>query len=1156
MLDFPLVAIGASAGGVDALQNFFKAVSGDPGCAFVVVMHLAPDEVSRLPEILQRETRLPVKVPGEGERIETGHVYIIPPGRDLLYGDGALGLVDPPQARSQRRPIDRFFISAARGLHNRCIAVILSGTGTNGTGGLREVKGEGGFTIAQEPATAHFPGMPESARDSGAADLVLPPDKMPAAIADYCRHPYAREGPPEKPDEGTAHKLEHILNVVQLRTGHDFRSYKESTLLRRLQRRMGLRQVEELDAYVDLLVTEPEEATALAKDMLINVTGFFRDHEAWDIVREQVVAPMVREKGGREPIRVWVAGCATGEEAYTLSILFAAEAEKASRSLDIKIFATDPATEPLAWARDGHYPMSALVDVPPALLERYFIAEDDYRRAGAAIREPVIFAPHNLLKDPPFSHMDMVSCRNVLIYLTPENQRRALGLLHFALDENGYLLLGPSESTHGFEGLFSPVSKRWNLYQRVGGTRHVLVEFPLRGGRSREMEELGAALRRAERPTVADVAHSALLGTFGPPAVLVDHDFRILFYHGDLAAYLQPPAGQPSDNLLILSRQGLRARIRAAVHQCRAQGGRASLSAQVKGDGAKRAVAITAVAVATAGDGAERFLVAFEPAKGIPEPALSPAAGADEAALEEALRTTRAELTTTIEQLETSLEEIKASHEEMTSMNEELQSTNEELETSREEYQSLNEELQTMNAQLHDKVAELERQGNHISNLLNSSEVATLFLDRQLCIRWFTPTMTGLVDLQSSDVGRPLGHFAQKFDDPAFLDDAQAVLADLHPRENEVAAGERWLTRRILPYRTLDDHIDGVVVTFVDRTRHHADQLKLDAAREFAEATVETVRHPLLVLNGDLGVERANRAFYDLFRAAPDGTVGRLVYDLGNRQWDIPRLRELLERVLPENEEMSDYEVSATFERIGARTMMLNARRIDHAARILLAIEDVTERTLGEQRHRVLVSELQHRVRNTLSAVRAIAAQTRDSSKDLLSFWEAFEGRLRSLGTVQALMSRTEQDHITLMDIVLEQLVALGGRLENRASLEGPEVRLHGPAGESLALAVHELAVNAIRYGAFAHASGRVHVSWGVEDDDLVFEWRESGLAGLKKPPRRGFGRELLEEGLTYSLGGTAELVFEPTGIQYVARLPASRAVAGVGEAANDEDGE
>ncbi|HWF99846.1 MAG TPA: chemotaxis protein CheB, partial [Steroidobacteraceae bacterium] len=702
-LAFPVVGIGASAGGVEVLRAFFAACSPESGMAYVVIQHLSPEHESLMAEILSRCTPMPVRQIEEGMRVEPDRVYVIRPGHTVTLAGGTLHLGEPVEKRGHRRPVDDFFRSLAREQRERAIAVVLSGTGTNGSAGAQAIKAAGGLCIAQDPNTAEFPQMPQSLIHTGYADQVLKVEDIPAVLLQYTQHSALELS--AAGGAGTAQELERhrqqlseVIAIVRARTGHDFGSYKPPTVLRRIQRRMGLAGIKRLEDYGARLRQNSEEAAALANDLMINVTGFFRDPAAWEALRDSVVQPLVKQyEPGSGPLRAWVAACASGEEPYTLAMLIAEEAERAGKTVEVKIFATDTADKSLGFARAGVYPGGIEGNVAPERLEKFFEKGEHTYRIKKALREQVVFAPQNLLNDPPFSRVDIVTCRNLLIYLEPEAQRRVLTLLHFALREGGYLFLGNAETLGYADTLFEVVSKRWRIYRRTGAA-HRFAELPALAAR---MPNVRSAARAAAgpivRPSATTLIQAALLEEL-PPTAVIDANERIVYFQGDTAPFLQQPSGEATQNLLELVRVPLRSAARSALRQAMAEKRPVTVEAESGEDDSH--VAITAAPLKHC-QAAQHFRVSFRRMEQASEPAASEHSAPANAVrgmeslrgdplLEEELRQARAELQASVEAFEASTEELKASNEEVTSVNEELQSANEELETGKEELQALN----------------------------------------------------------------------------------------------------------------------------------------------------------------------------------------------------------------------------------------------------------------------------------------------------------------------------------------------------------------------------------------------------------------------------------------------------------------------------------
>ncbi|HEX9737366.1 MAG TPA: chemotaxis protein CheB, partial [Thermoanaerobaculia bacterium] len=935
-----VVGIGASAGGLAALKAFIPRVPADSGAAWVVVMHLSPTHESHLSELLQPHAGIPVRQISETTALEPDQIYVIPPNANLNAVDTHLRLSELEVQAARRGPVDHFFRTLARTHHGHSVGVILTGTGSDGAQGIREIKAKGGITLVQDPEEAEYDGMPRSAIATGEVDAVLPVAEIPEAVLRFIgtkpRVPI-REG--ESTGDGSHRRLiQKVFALIRARTGRDFSRYKRPTVLRRVARRMQLRQVEELDAYLELLGTDPGEVEALADDLLITVTSFFRDPEVFEALAEQVVPRLFKGKGPQDSIRVWSVGCATGEEAHSLAILLLEEATRHSAPPRIQVFATDLHQPSLARARDAFYAGEIEADVSPERLEQFFQAENGGYRVGKQVRELVLFSQHDLLGDPPFSKLDLVACRNLLIYLQPEVQRDVLALFHYSLTAEGILVLGTSEAVDTAK-LFRARDKKQRIYRRraVTAAEARLPVFPLTRTRHPAIDER----EHPERVIAPGALHERMVERYAPPSLLVGPDDTVIHLSERAGRYLVHPGGEPAVNVFKIVREELRTELRAALRAARQEGGPGVESKPVPMplDGDTRPVVLhVRTAPAVEADGCALIIFDERAAPESPEET-GPGAGAGERTadgarveLEAELAVAGRRLQTTIEDYEATQEEFKALNEELESSNEELRATMEELETSKEELQSINEELQALNQENRHRVEELAQLSGDLQNLLVAADIAILFLDRQLRIVRFTPKLAELFNVRPTDQGRPISDLTHRLGYVDFMDDARTVLKRLTAVEREVQdESGRWYLTRVLPYRTPDNRIEGVVVNFIDISDRKRMEEELWNAKIFAESIVETIQEPLLVLGPDLRVLSANPAFYEHFKVDPEDTISRRVYELGNSQWDIPQLRRLLEEVLPESKVVTEFEAEHEFEEIGRRVMLINARQIEHA---------------------------------------------------------------------------------------------------------------------------------------------------------------------------------------------------------------------------------
>ena len=973
-----VVGLGASAGGLAALKAFFEHVKEDSGLAFVVVVHLSPEHESHLADLLQPHVKMPVMQVTETVLLEANRVYVIPPGYNLSAIDTHLRL---SQQEGKRAPIDHFFSTLARSHDGNSIGVILTGTGSDGTLGLKEIKEQGGLTVVQDPNEAEYDGMPQSALSTGLVDLVLPLSEIFDAIIRFTRTEPRIQVPKDGVDDDRDHRelLQQVFARLRASTGRDFSRYKRSTIIRRIQRRMQMHNVEELSDYVALLSDEPDEISALSDDFLINVTNFFRDPEVFQTLETKVIPQLFMRKPD-ESVRVWSVGCATGEEAYSLAILLLEQAALHEAPPQIQVFASDLDERSLEKARAGLYSGDIETHVSPERLKKFFHKENSGYRIRQEVRDIVVFAPHNLLTDPPFSRIDFIACRNVLIYLEREVQQGVVELFHFALCPNGFLVLGTSEIVESGE-LFRTEDRKHKLYRKrnVRAREPLIPVFSLMQarlpGRSNGDTAMGESIHHG-------TFHQRMVERYAPPSLYVSPDDKVVHLSEHVGRYLVHPGGTLTSNVFKLVREELQIELRAALHAARRKG-RAMRSPSIAVRfNEEIAMVILHVRPAMEPEHEGFALVIFDEQEVVEEgPARQGEASAkagDEHVreLEVELELTKQRLKAIIEEYETSQEELKASFEELQSSNEELRSIVEEVETSKEELLSMNQELQALNQENRHKIEELRLLSSDLQNLMTATDIATLFLDRELRILRFTPRVSELFSVRMTDRGRPLSDLTHRLGYDKLHEDAEHVLDKLVAIEREVEDREsRWFLTRVLPYRSTDDRIEGVVITFVEITAQKEMEEKLRAAKIYAESIIDTLHEPLLVLTPDLRVETANPAFYAHFQVRPEETEGRLIYELGNSQWGVPALRNLLQDVLPDSKIFDDYEVAHDFEEIGQRVMLLNARPLDHAELILLGIRDITELKQAEETLRWLNVTLEQRVDDRTQQVITLASQ-------------------------------------------------------------------------------------------------------------------------------------------------------------------------------------
>ncbi|MEK9284182.1 PAS domain-containing protein [Bradyrhizobium sp. ISRA442] len=1024
-----IIGVGASSGALDSIERFFAKLTLAADQAIVLALqHHEAFDGNRLLQIVQGSNGGRVADIGDAQAIEGGTIYLCPPAMITTIQGDRFTLRKAEQAPGERATIDSFLVSLAEERAEQSIGVILAGTGGDGTLGTATLKDHGGLAIAEKVETHKAEHLLDCNTPAAIADYVLPPEEIPEHIQVYARHLRRLE---EKHgfDEvlaAAATSLSRIADILRNKTGNDFHGYKQNTFLRRVQRRMQVVQIDAIPAYVDFLRNDKDEAQHLFNDLLIGVTEFFRDKREFEVLETQIIPKIFEGKGSGQQVRVWVLGCSTGEEAYSIGILLREHMARLDSAPLVQIFATDIDGRALAAARVGRYRTNIEADMTSERLARWFVREGDTYCVVKELREMCIFSQHNVIKDAPFSKLDLVSCRNLLIYLNSELQNRVIPLFHFALLPDRFLFLGNSENVTRHPKLFAPIDRRARIFKRLETGTRLPPEFPITTAAGRAPVDLRPV--RSFGPDVGlERRAQRIAERYAPAYVITDDNFHILHFSGRTGRYIEPTAGTATLDLLQLVHRDLRIELRTALARAAETNEPAHADhVQLGLNGHRVLVDITVEPIQEGAGGHRNFVVLFKdgPVRVIEANQSNAMVRTEHVErLESELRATGERLQATIEELESTNEELKSSNEEYQSLNEELQSANEELETSREELQSVNEELTTVNGELAHRVQELTRATSDLKNFLESTQIATVFLDNDLKVMNFTPAITQVLHLVETDVGRPVAHIKARIPIEELNDDVRRVLRTLASVERELSApdsGTRYIVR-ILPYRSIDNFIAGVVITFID----------------------------------------------------------------------------------------------------------------------------VTAVTRAEERQRLLLAELQHRVRNTLGVVRSIARRTADSSATVEEFASHLDGRLNAFARTQALVTRDPEGGVDLEYLVVEELLAYNAREGEQVRVSGPRVRFQPKAAETFALAIHELATNALKYGALSRPTGRIEISWRIDESaapaELLFEWRERGGPQVTPPPRKGFGTELLERTLAFEFKAQTTMSFNSSGLTCTIIIPVSK---------------
>ncbi len=838
--DFPIVGIGASAGGLEALEQFFENVPNENGMAFVVIQHLDPTHVGIMPELLQRTTKMKVVQVSDRLKVQANHVYVIPPNKSMSLLKGYLFLFEPVELRGLRLPIDYFFRSLAEDQMEKSIGIVLSGMGSDGSLGLQAIKEKNGIVLVQDPLTAKFDGMPHSAINAAVIDIVAPVDELPSKLIAYLNHSPGIVPQPEN-DDNSKTNLEKIIILLRSQAGHDFSFYKKNTLFRRIERRMGIHQINKIPNYVRFLQENPKELDILFKELLIGVTNFFRDTAVWDKLKEEILPELFAELPNGHVLRAWVVGCSTGEEAYSLAMVFKEVSEKfkKDKNFSLQIFASDIDSDAIEVARKGVFNSNLLFDVSAERVSKFFIKDGEQYRVNTSIREMIVFAPHNVIKDPPFTKLDLLTCRNLLIYMEPVLQKKLMNLFHYSLNTGGIMILGSSENENSHNKQFTPIDTKLKLYKHFPNPTSDLLDFPSSFSHRRIQPTVDIQPTKTA-DNIQNLADQLLLQHFAPASVLINQEGDIIYITGRTGNYLEPAAGKANMNIYAMAREGLRNELPGAIRKAKQNDKPVKLqNIKVGTNGGVQFVNITFQHIEKPDSMKGLIMVVFYDVATPPKASVKKLKPGEQSSvvdrheLELELQHTREELQSTREDMQTTQEELKSANEEMQSTNEELQSTNEELTTSKEEMQSLNEELQTINAELQSKVADYVAANNDMKNLLNSTDIATLFLDKELNIRRYTDQLTKLFKLRQSDIGRPFTDMVTDLNYPEMTEHATEVLNTLVYKETAVSTRDgKWFTVRIMPYRTFDDRIDGLVITLINITKAKKMEAELEKARK------------------------------------------------------------------------------------------------------------------------------------------------------------------------------------------------------------------------------------------------------------------------------------------------------------------------------------
>ncbi|MFP7674003.1 chemotaxis protein CheB [Marivita sp. S0852] len=1168
--DTPIVGIGASAGGLEALHAFVRAIPKQSGACYVIVQHLSPDQQSIMDQLLQPDCAIPVTQITDGEEAKPDHVYIVPPGVTLRLTDDHFKLDQRNKTRAVFRPIDLFFTSLAEVKGRDAYCVVLSGTGSDGTEGLKTVKAQGGYALVQDSGGARFPGMPDSAKATGLVDMVLPAGQIPGRLTEIMHHRRRLMG--DEAQEALRHTVEKNLSEITAlladASGNDFSEYKPGTLVRRIERRMNLMRIGKVEQFLETLRADPSQAELLAQEFLIGVTQFFRDPAAFEALRKKVVRPLVTRD--QSNIRVWVPGCSSGEEAYSIAMLFLEEIEAAGTRQNLQVFGTDIDVPALIAARAGVFSPAAVEVMGEKRRDRFFSVDAGHYRAKPTLRETCVFAPHNLVQDPPFSRLDLISCRNLMIYLSSDLQKRVIPRMHFALRDGGHLFLGPSEGISGEDDLFSVVDKTHRIFARNNntGTRYSALTDPV--PRPRPLEHsvtrdamMSVSSAQSEKAREA-VAEHEFLSRFAAPFALITASGDIVYLSTRMTDFVAPEHGVPSSNIDAYLKRELRLPVRNAMREAKETGEIVKFENILIDDAGTPMFVDISVGRTRQDDGL--YLLSLNLVRhvepGTASDAIAKRDASDQDMLEIENFNLRRQLSSALQEFEGSAQELKSSNEELLSMNEELQSSNEELETSREELQSINEELETVNAELQENNGLLTRANSDLKNLFESTDVAVLFLDRNFCVRNFTPATTQLFGIRPRDIGRPISDLSSKMDYPGLMEDARTVDESLRGLEREVqidATGETYLLR-MKPYRTVENVIDGYALALVDITnrKRYEDTLernRQDLAKQYAELEnlYDTTPVGLALIGRSFEYLRINTTLAAIDGKPIEDYDGKTIPDV------IP---EVAEEVLPLYEEVFrtgtprlDVEINTTLPETGDELRHFIGDfypvRVDgEVYAVGVCVREVTKesRMMQElaaqaERQTLLMGELQHRVKNTLATINAISKLLLKPGDSAEEYQERLMRRIRAIARTHDLLTKADWTDVTLDQIVEAELAPYARVGEMRYDRHGPGLNLTSSEAVSLGMALHELATNAAKYGALSEAEGRVRIVTEMTPNadgstHVTLTWKEVGGPPIDTTPeRKGFGSLVLEKVLTRDLNAEVSIEFLPDGLRFTARF-------------------